>query len=134
LNAVVTQENLKALGVLVASFLASIVVASFFYIQPGSAQASAENAETCSSEAQVKDLASKSNTVQITITTSPSCPTNQLNISVLSGDGYKTFLFDSSPTVNSDGTKTYQTDVEISPYAEAYYVEIENAFRASIVP
>lgn len=132
MNSAVTQENLKAIGVLVAAFLASIVVASFLYIQPGSAEASSE-LEPCSSTAVVEDVPNRDGTVKINIEITSGCKPENLIVSTLSQEGFTTVIREIGATsLGSNGYK-YELTLEIYDYVEAYRLEIPGAFSGSIV-
>jgi hypothetical protein len=132
MNSTVTQENIKAIGVLVAAFLASIVVASFFYLQPGQAEASVSSAP-CTSKAVVEDVSNRDNAVRITIDTTANCPANNLVVSTLSSENYKTVIRELGPSEVSDGHR-YEFTLEIYDYVDAYNIKIPGAFAGSIVP
>lgn len=131
MNPALTQESMKAVGILIAAFLTSIIVASFFYLQPGQAQASSE---LCETHGIVEDLDPSTKLIRITVEASPSCPRNGIFLYAVSEGGIPTVLDSDVPTIHRDGSYTAQIEFNIHNYVDSYIVQIEDAFSASIIP
>lgn len=131
MNPAITQESMKAVGILIAAFLTSIIVASFFYLQPGQAQASDE---PCTTHGIVEDINAAEGLLRVTVEASPGCPRNDIFLYAVSEDGITTVLDSNEPTINKDGSYTAQIEFALSKYVDGYVVQIEDAFSASIIP
>lgn len=132
MNPAITQESMKAIGILIAAFLTSIILASFFYLQPGSAQAAATD-EECITHGIVEDVDPAHGRVRITIEASAGCPRNALYVYAMSEDGSGTVIDSATPDIHKDGTYTATIEFNVSKISHGYLVRIEDAFSASIV-
>lgn len=134
MSVTVNGDSAKAVGILAASFLTSMIVASFFYIQPGGAQAYIDETINCSSHGVVEDSPKGNNNVIVTVETTAGCPANPLIVTELSEEGYENVILTILPDIEKDGTRVAKAEFNVSKYVKSYLVTIDGAFSASLTP
>ena len=122
---------IPAFGILATAFLASMSVSSFFFIQPGDAQAS--STEQCVSQGVIKDVQS-ANVVELTVTLSETCSTADGILSGVDANGISYVLSETPQTVSiSEGSENeVKVEIELDPLYVYYTFEIDSAFSAKI--
>jgi hypothetical protein len=122
---------IPAFGILATAFLASMSVSSFFFIQPGDAQAS--STEQCVSQGVITDGRSE-NVVELTVTLSESCSKSEGILSGVDANGIAYVLSESEQTLSeSDSSqREVKVEIELNSLYEYYTFEIESAFSAKI--
>ncbi len=120
---------IPALGILATAFLASMSVSSFFFIQPGDANA---NVGKCSSHALVSDSLEAENIVDITITLEKTCPLNDAFIYGITSDDVAHQIASATPVVSEKGYLVkLELELEENLYSH-YIVSIQDAFSARL--
>ena len=122
---------IPAFGILATAFLASMSVSSFFFIQPGDAQASSK--EQCVSQGVIKDGES-ANVVELTVTLSETCSTADGVLLGVDANGVL-YVLSRTPQVksNSEGTKNeVKVEIELNPLYDYYAFKIDSAFSVKI--
>jgi hypothetical protein len=120
---------MPALGILATAFLASMSVSSFFFIQPGDANA---NVGKCSSHAVVSDSIESENAVDIVITLDKTCPSNDALVYGVTSDGVAHQILEGTPVSSAEGyTVSLKLELDEELYSH-YIVSIEDAFSARL--
>lgn len=119
----------SAVGVLATAFLASMSVSSFFFIQPGDANAS--NSDKCASQGIVRDSATDGS-IEVEIKLSEQCPDNDAYVYGIGIDGVAYEILNSPVLPNGDYSNSVTLEFKLEDSFTHYIVSIEGAFSARI--
>lgn len=120
---------IPAFSILATAFLASMSVSSFFFIQPGGANASVDR---CVSQGIVTDSDIAESAIKIEIKLSEGCPTNNALIKGFGVDGILYELKETELVETSEGYSAFlELSIDSTSY-EYYIVTIDGAFSAKI--
>lgn len=118
-----------AFGILATAFLASMSVSSFFFIQPGDANA---NVGQCVSQAVISDSQENESEIIIDITLGANCPENIAFIYGVSGDNVSHEILTASPIKTEEGYRVSLSLILEKNLYTHYLISIEDAFSAKI--